>query len=159
MDESNSQPVRSTSRPTTFKPYQLKPKKGKETFIEPPAEQPPVEQPPSNQKQIKHMKKKLGKLSKNIRHSKKKHNNLVSKRNTLKKKIEDLKGPCQPKELHESEEIFNPIELEQAFSGAYRSYRINGRPRMDVDTFFDRIRQDLIDLINRELAQLGSARD
>ena len=29
---------------------------------------------------------------------------------------------------------------------------------MDVDTFFDRIRQNLIDLINRELAQLGSAR-
>ena len=40
-----------------------------------------------------------------------------------------------------------PIELEQAFSGAYRSYRINGRPRMDVETFFHRIRGDLIDLI------------
>ena len=29
-----------------------------------------------------------------------------------------------------------PIELEQAFSGAYKSYKINGRPRMDVETFF-----------------------
>ena len=29
---------------------------------------------------------------------------------------------------------------------------------MDVDTFFDQIRQNLIDLINRELPQLGSAR-
>ena len=29
-----------------------------------------------------------------------------------------------------------PIELEQASNGAYRSYRINGRPRMDVQTFF-----------------------
>ena len=29
-----------------------------------------------------------------------------------------------------------PIELEQAFNEAYRSYRINGRPRMDVETFF-----------------------
>ena len=37
------------------------------------------------------------------------------------------------------------IELEQAFNGAYRSYRINGRPRMDVETFFHRIRGDLID--------------
>ena len=35
-----------------FKPYQLRPKRGKKTFIEP-----PVEQPPSNQKQIKRMKK------------------------------------------------------------------------------------------------------
>ena len=51
-----------------------------------------------------------------------------------------------------------PIELEQAFNGAYRSYRINGRPRMDVETFFHRIRGDLIDLIKRELNDLNSAR-
>ena len=57
------------------RPYQLKPKRGKETFIKP-----PVEQPTSNQKQIKRMKKKLGKLNKKIRYSKKKHNNLISKR-------------------------------------------------------------------------------
>ena len=29
---------------------------------------------------------------------------------------------------------------------------------MDVDTFFNQIRQYLIDLINKKLAQLGSAR-
>ena len=52
----------------------------------------------------------------------------------------------------------DPIELEQAFNGAYRSYRINGRPRMDVETFFHRIRGDLIDLIKRELNGLNSAR-
>ena len=28
---------------------------------------------------------------------------------------------------------FKPIELEQAFGGAYRSYRINGKPKLDVD--------------------------
>ena len=37
---------------------------------------------------------------------------------------------------------FKPIELEQAFGGAYRSYRINGRPKIDVDTFFKRIGKD-----------------
>ena len=42
---------------------------------------------------------------------------------------------------------FKPIELEQAFSGAYRSYRVNGRPKMDVGTFFNRIRKGLIELI------------
>ena len=62
----------SNSRPK-LKPYQLKPEEVKETFIEP-----PVEQPPSNPKQIKRMKKKLGKLSKKTRHSKRKHNNLIS---------------------------------------------------------------------------------
>ena len=52
-----------------------------------------------------------------------------------------------------------PIELEQAFNGAYRSYRINGRPRMDVETFFHRIRGgDLIDLIIQELNDLNSAK-
>ena len=43
---------------------------------------------------------------------------------------------------------FKPIELEQAFRRAYRSYRINGKPKMDVDTFFNRIRKELIELIN-----------
>ena len=91
------------------------------------------------------MKKKLGKLNKKIRHSKKNHNNLISKRNSIKKKIEELKGPRDPKPA----ESFNPIELEQAFNGAYRNYTINGRSRMDVDTFFDRIGQNLIDMMNR----------
>ena len=114
--------------------------------------------PNSNLKQIKRMKKKLGKLNKKIRHSKKKHNNLISKRNSIEKKIEELKGPREPEESHEPKESFNPIELEQAFNRAYRSYRINGRSRMDVDTFFDPIRQNLIGLMNRELTDLGSAK-
>ena len=41
-------------------------------------------------------------------------------------------------------EPFKPIELEQAFGGSYRSYRVNGRPKIDVDTFFNRIRKRLI---------------
>ena len=39
---------------------------------------------------------------------------------------------------------FKPIELEQAFGGAYKSYRINGRPKIDVDTFFNRIGKRLL---------------
>ena len=53
---------------------------------------------------------------------------------------------------------FGPIELEQAFNGAYRSYRVNGRSKMDVDTFFNRIRKGLIEIIKRELNDLNSAR-
>ena len=77
---------------------------------------------------------------------------MISERISLKKKIEELKGPREPKES------FNPIEHERAFSRAYRSFAINGRPGLDVDTFFNRIRQNLIDLINREVTDLGSAR-
>ena len=53
---------------------------------------------------------------------------------------------------------FKPIELEQAFGGSYRSYRINGRPKIDVDTFFNRIGKRLIELIERELKTRTSAR-
>ena len=49
---------------------------------------------------------------------------------------------------------FKPIELEQAFGG---SYRINGRPKIDVDTFFNRIGKRLIELIERELKTQTSA--
>ena len=139
---------RPSPRPTpTLKPYHLRPKKGKETFIED-IEMPP---PPSNRKQIKRMKKKLSKLSKKIRHSKRKRNNLISMLNSIKKKIEELKGSRE-----QNEEVFSPVEVEQAFGRAYRSYRNNRRNRMDVDTFFDRIRQNLIDLMKRELVDLGS---
>ena len=54
--------------------------------------------------------------------------------------------------------LFKPIELEQAFGGAYRSYRINGRPKIDVDTFFNRIKKRLIELIERELKTRTLAR-
>ena len=53
---------------------------------------------------------------------------------------------------------FKPIELQQVFGGAYRSYRINGRPKIDVDTFFNRIGKRLIELIERELKTRTSAR-
>ena len=47
-----------------------------------------------------------------------------------------------PQAVEQNEESFNPVELDQAFYRVYRSYRINGRSGMDVDTFFDRIRQN-----------------
>ena len=48
-----------TRQPPTLKTYSLKPKRGKETFIEHPVEEIEVPPPPSNAKQVKHMKKKL----------------------------------------------------------------------------------------------------
>ena len=83
---------------------------------------------------------------------------MISKRNSIKKKIEELKGPCERNEVFTPEESFSPVELEQAFHRAYWSYRINGRSRMDADTFFNQIRQNLIDLISRELTDFNSAR-
>ena len=43
-----------------------------------------------------------------------------------------------------------PKQLEGAFGGAYRRYRIDGLPGMDPDTFFTRIRRFLVDLLSQE---------
>ena len=120
----------------------------------------PETPPPPNAKQIERMKKKLGKLNKEIRHSSRKHSNLVPKRNSIRKKIEELNGPREPVSWIPAVELGpgGTVDLNQAFGRAYRSYRINGRPRMDIDTFFNWIRQNLIDLISRELTDLNSAR-
>ena len=56
-------------------------------------------------------------------------------------------GSTGNKTIIKESKPFKLIELEEAFGGAYRSYRVNGRPRIDVDTFFNRIRKELIELI------------
>ena len=43
-------------------------------------------------------------------------------------------------------------------SEGLRSYRINGRPKIDVDTFFNKIGKRLIELVERELKTRTSAR-
>ena len=43
-----------------------------------------------------------------------------------------------------------PRQLEGAFSGTYRRYRIDGLPGMDPDTFFSRVRKFLIELLMKE---------
>ena len=51
------------------------------------------------------------------------------------------KGSEETNKFFSPKESFTPVELEQPFDTAYRSYRINGRSRVDVDTFFNRIRK------------------
>ena len=56
----------------------------------------------------------------------------------------------------EPEWIFR--ESERAFGGAHKSYRVKGRPKMDVEMFFNRTRQPLIELIDQELKTHNSAK-
>ena len=58
--------------------------------------------------------------------------------------------------LKEPKFIFK--EREQAFGSAYRSYRVEGVPKMDPEKFFRRIRRSLIEAIKRELGSRNSAR-
>ena len=112
--------------------------------------------PATNPKKLNRMKKKLDELNRKIRHAKKRHNGLIHKQNSLGRATEEFKQANRRQAPIEREQGF--VEHERAFGGAYRSYRVNGRPRMDVDTFFSCIRGELISLITRELTDLNSAR-
>ena len=81
---------------------------------------------------------------------------MIHKRKAIRKAIEELKHGTKPEPMTEPEWKFK--ECEQAFRGAYKGYMVNGRPKMDVDRFFSRIKEGLIELIKRELAILNSAR-
>ena len=152
LEERNPQPL----QPPTLKPYQLKPKRGKETFIE------RAESPTTNPKKLKRMKKKLDELNRKIRHSRKKHDGLIHKRNSLRKAIESLKRYTKPKVL--GPRTVDPMSepewnfKEKAFDGDCRRYRVNGRQKIDVETFFSQIRGKLIELIERELKTRNSAK-
>ena len=70
------------------------------------------------------------------------------------------KGPHMAETKREGlkEPEWNFKEREQAFGGTYRSYSVEGVPKMDLETFFRRIRQGLIEAIKRELGSRNSAR-
>ena len=101
------------------------------------------------------MKKKLEELNRKIRHSRKKNIGLIHKRNSLRKAIEEMwRGNEKP--VIERPFIFK--EREQAFGRAYRSYRVEGRPKMDPESFFKEIRRGLMEKIKQELVNRRSAR-
>ena len=107
-----------------FKPYQLKPKRG----VEPPIEKQRIDDP----KKLKRIKRKLDELNRKIRRSRKKHDGMIHKRNALRKSIEVLKRDTKPEHVNEPKCNFK--ERAQAFGGAYRIYRVEGAPKINVDT-------------------------
>ena len=93
----------------------------------------------SKRSSSKRIENKIAELNKKIRRAKNKKNKerLIGKRNSLK-----------------IESSWRPKELEGAFGGAYRCYRIGGiegnEHVLDVETYFARTRKFLIDLLNKE---------
>ena len=88
--------------------------------------------PPSRNKCIE---TKIAELNKKIRRAKNRRNKecLMAKREALKAELN-----------------WGPRQLEGAFGGAYRHYRIDGIEGMDIYTFFIRTKTFLIDLLSRE---------
>ena len=92
---------------------------------------------PKNNNSSKRIENKIAELNKKIRRAKNKKKRLIAKRNSLKIELS-----------------WGPKELEGAFGGAYRHYRIDGIEGkgqvLDVDTFFARTKKFLIDILNKE---------
>ena len=90
----------------------------------------------------KRIETKKAELNKKIRRAKNRRNKecLIAQREALKAELN-----------------WGPRQLEGAFSGAYRRYRIAGLPGMDPDTFFSRVRRFLMDLIKKE-SRMGAIR-
>ena len=90
----------------------------------------------------KHIEAKITEINKKIRRAKNRRNKerLIAKRNSLRLDLN-----------------WGPRLLEGAFSDAYRRYRIDGIPGMDPDTFSNRIRSFLIDLLKKE-SRTGAVR-
>ena len=90
----------------------------------------------------KHRDAKIDELNKKIRRPKNRRNkeHLTAKRNSLRLDLN-----------------LGPKLLEGAFGNAYRRYRIDGIPGMDPDTFLNRIRRFLIDLLRKE-SRTGAVR-
>ena len=85
----------------------------------------------------KHIETKIAELNKKIRRATNKKNKerLIAKREALKPELN-----------------WGPRILEGAFGRTYRRYRIDGMPgKMDPDTFFNRSRRFLIELLKKEL--------
>ena len=82
---------------------------------------------------------------------------IEAKKAEINKKIRRVKNrrnkECliAKREALRAELAWGPRQLEEAFSGAYRRYRIDGLPGMDPDTFFSRVRKFLIELLAKEL--------
>ena len=95
---------------------------------------PTLKQHPQNRNKC--IEAKINELNKKIRRVKNRRNKerLTAKRNSLRLDLN-----------------WGPRLLEGAFGNAYRRYRIDGIPGMDPDTFLNRIRRFLIDLLKKEL--------
>ena len=88
----------------------------------------------------KRIERKISELNLKIRRAKRNRvkGTLIAKREALRSKLVDGK--------------WNPEAraFKGAFGRAYRRYRIDGRPRMDPDTYFNRIRSQLIVTLKKE---------
>ena len=63
--------------------------------------------------------------------------------------------PTRPPSPPPEEDSFDPYELGRAFRKAHQSFRIDGRSRMDVETFLEETRGSVANLNNQSTPGFG----
>ena len=68
----------------------------------------------------------------------------------------------EAEEEHQQEEEedvdLTPPEHERALKGAYRSFMMPGKPKTDVDSYFDQAKPYIKALVENQLKEMGSAK-
>ena len=77
---------------------------------------------------------------------------------TLKDIVEKEAEEEQQQEEKEEDIDLTPHEHERALNGAYRSFVIAGRPKTDIDSYFDQTKPYIKTLIENQLKKVGSAK-
>ena len=75
---------------------------------------------------------------------------------TLKDIVEKEAGEEQQQE--EEEIDLTPHEHERALKGAYRSFVMPGKPKTDIDSYFDQAKPHINTLIEKQLKEMGSVK-
>ena len=74
---------------------------------------------------------------------------------TLKDIVEKERGEEQQKEEYVD---LTPHEHERALKGAYRSFVMPGKPKTDIDSYFDQAKPHINTLIEKQLKEMGSVK-
>ena len=74
---------------------------------------------------------------------------------TLKDIIEKEAEEEQQQEKEEKDIDLTPHEHERALKGAYRSFVIAGKPKTDIDSYFDQTKPYIKNLIENQLKKMG----
>ena len=73
--------------------------------------------------------------------------------------IDIVEKEAEEEHQQEEEDVdLTPPEHERALKGAYRSFMMPGKPKTDVDSYFDQARPYIKVLIEKQLKELGSAK-
>ena len=70
----------------------------------------------------------------------------------------DVEAEAEKENQEEEDVDLTPHEHERALKGAYRSFVIPGRPKTDIDSYFDQTKPHMKTLIENQLKEMGSTK-